>query len=466
MIKNKTLAKLLIKNFIIFSLIIIGVFWVATKSMNVVGYKYMESSIKDYFANYLIQENYMDIDTNKLEEINGWINILDTDFNNIYSKGKVGITKTKFTMEDIVLLLNGEYELNNETIYASIKFFQTNKGQNYIGLVCIPKKYISIKPTLINVPNTIKPFILIFSIGILVFSSGYISTVLLLSKRINNKITIPINLITSALNKVRQKKYNTRLEFEAENEFNNMKDSFNYMITELEKLFKEIEIEKQEKEQLIANISHDLKTPITIINGYIMAIVNGYVKEEEKIEDYYNIILKNSEKLTNLIEILLKYSKLSCKDFKLNLETVNLSEFVRLIVANNYKLCKDKGKVLLVDIPEENINIQIDKIEMERVLQNLINNAIQHNPEGTEIFITIEQNDSIYIIIADNGVTFDNILVDTIFKPFVCGDISRNNGERSGLGLSIVSKIVEKHNGTISIKTNWQKYSKAFIIKF
>lgn len=463
--KIKKIDKLLMKNFILFSVLIVIIFQITTMISKGIWSDYMIQIVGEYFASQIVNSDYKKIDTNRIEKIGGWVYILNDDFEVIYIKGKENNKNLFLTATDIAQLINGKYVENQKEIYASFQDFIGLDGERYICLVCIPANNVEITSTILNVSDVGIEFMGIVLITIFLFICGYWATIVILAKQIDSKITKPIYAITEALNRVRNGEYHTKLELKANNEFLYIKDSFNYMIRELDQLKIENKKEIDKRTRLLSDIGHDLKTPITIIQGYLGAIINGDIQDNQKKEAYLKLSLSNTIHLSELIELLLNYSKFDMEEYKINIQKIELTEFVREIVADYYQVIENSGMYINVEIPADSIYAEVDELEISRLIKNLLNNGIQHNEIGTSIYIGIRREETISLIIADNGKAISEELKASIFEPFVCGELSRNDTKRNGLGLAIVYKIVQKHHGTIKIIDLWEGYTKAFIIE-
>ena len=234
-------------------------------------------------------------------------------------------------------------------------------------------------------------------------------------------------------------------------EFNNICTSYNRLVEKL----KESEDERMqlelEQRRMIADISHDIRTPITVMQGYAKAISDNMVDEETK-QKYLESICRKSEKVSELVNTLHEYSKLEHPEFDFNMEEGDICEYFRSYLAMKYQDLELAGIQLEADIPEKKMLLRFDSKQLSRVFENLITNSVRHNAAGTVIFTEIEDTDSDIIIrIGDNGKGIPKELRETIFKPFVVGNKSRTGAKSSGLGLAISRKIVEAHNGTIAL---------------
>ena len=123
---------------------------------------------------------------------------------------------------------------------------------------------------------------------------------------------------------------------------------------------------------------------------------------------------------------------------------------------------------MIPQIPEEKCEMDVDGVQFQRVINNLLNNALKHNPPGTRVWIMAEHEDENMIIrICDDGAVIPEKTANDIFEPFVLGNESRSGGEGSGLGLSIAHKIVAMHGGILTLEQNQdEEYTKAFVIRF
>ena len=233
---------------------------------------------------------------------------------------------------------------------------------------------------------------------------------------------------------------------------------------EEEKMAFQKEYEKK-RNLMLSDIAHDLRTPITTIAGYAKALNDGMVTGEDKKREYLEAIENKSDRMNNLINLLYEYVKLDSDRFALKKEQVDLAELLRENAALLYPDVEEKGMEFVVDIPEHPCMVEMDPLQVSRVVTNLINNSIRHNEPGTTI--TLEFKDVFYnreIIISDDGEPIEESVVEHIFEPFAVGDASRRTKGGSGLGLSIARRIVEMHGWSIDLFQNKRGYKKAFII--
>ena len=234
-------------------------------------------------------------------------------------------------------------------------------------------------------------------------------------------------------------------------EFNNICTSYNRLVSRLKESENERTQLESEQRRMIADISHDIRTPITVMQGYAKAISDNMVDEETK-QKYLDSICRKSETVAELVSTLHEYSKLEHPDFDFNMEEGDICEYFRSYLAMKYQDLNLAGFFLEADIPEEKMPFSFDHKQLNRVFENLIINSFRHNSAGTTIYTEIRNTEGgIIIRIGDNGKGIPKELRETIFDPFVVGNKSRTGAKSSGLGLAISRKIVEAHNGTIAL---------------
>ena len=223
-----------------------------------------------------------------------------------------------------------------------------------------------------------------------------------------------------------------------------------------------------ERNLMFSDFAHDLRTPIMTISGYAGALADGIVTDPEKEKDYLETIRRKSGQMSELINLLFDYTKLGSVNFQLNKEKKDLHEVLREACGNAYDEIENAGMELLAEIPETPYFVSFDAAQISRVLNNLLINAVRHNPSGTQIAVGVKQMAGMErIAIADTGVKIEKDPA-LLFQPFVKGDDSRQEkkGEKkgSGLGLSIAKKVADMHGWELELAQPFGNYTKAFIL--
>ncbi len=234
------------------------------------------------------------------------------------------------------------------------------------------------------------------------------------------------------------------------------------------------QIEAQEQQQreeydrrrnlLLSDVAHDLKTPMTTVAGYARALLE---EENAPAEEYLEAIYGKSMQMNGLISLLFEYVKLDSEGYQLKKSRENLWELLRECVANLYLDFEEKEMEISADIPEEPLWFFADKLQFQRVITNLLNNAIRHNPRGTRIWVrAAAEEDTILIKISDSGAAIPKETAEYIFDPFVSGDESRRSKGGSGLGLCIAHKIIAMHQGSLILdQESSETGTKSFVIR-
>lgn len=232
----------------------------------------------------------------------------------------------------------------------------------------------------------------------------------------------------------------------------------------------EQEAERQEYDRrrnlMLSDIAHDLRTPITTISGYAQALKDNVVQEEQKRQEYLQAIENKSSRMSDLINLLFEYVKIDSDGFSLDREELDLCELLRENAALIYQDMEDAGMDFEVDVPEEKYMINADRVQMSRVITNLMVNAIRHNQPGTKILLSLtERMGLVTVRVADTGNPIPEDIRETLFEPFSKGDKSRSDGKGSGLGLSIAKKVIDMHGYNLSLEEGPADYTKSFTIK-
>lgn len=288
--------------------------------------------------------------------------------------------------------------------------------------------------------NIIAAFIFLFGIA------GFLIPFLLL---VNNKVKY-IKYISESVSKIAKEQLGSTLIVKGDDELSDLCKNINSMSLELKNKFeKEREIENS-KNELITNISHDLRTPLTAIIGYLDILKSKKYKNEEEENEYINSTYNLSIKLKRLIDELFEYTMLSNSDIKLKYEDVDLSSILIQILGEYTPVFEDKGLRIIIDI-DEKIPAKIDVEKIVRVFDNILSNAEKYSIKPSDIVVKAKNElDSIYISISNKSKHIEQEKLNKIFDKFYRVDISRSsNIEGSGLGLAISKRIIELHNGKI-----------------
>lgn len=242
-----------------------------------------------------------------------------------------------------------------------------------------------------------------------------------------------------------------RLEEKSVDELGTLATYINRMAEDLgEQIEKERAAEKT-KNELITNVSHDLRTPLTLIMGYLRALKDKKYENEFQAEEYLNIAYDKSEKLKSLLEDLFEYTKLNNHGIFIKKEVVSINELLEQLLEEYVPICEENQLGLKRDIPIERLLVKIDADQMVRVFENLLNNAISYSIRPSLIRVSMKKLDHHVIIqFRNNSQTIPEGDLTRMFERFYRVDSSRSSKTGgSGLGLAIAKSIVSLHEGEI-----------------
>ncbi len=240
--------------------------------------------------------------------------------------------------------------------------------------------------------------------------------------------------------------------------------SYNNMLDKLEQMKEENDKLEAQSHRLIANLSHDLKSPMTNLKGYAELLEQEQLPpEEEKL--YISRIHSNISTLNSMVELLSEQVKYQYNDYPLQLERRDMNDFLREVCANYYTIFEKQGFQMEIQIAEEPFYLNFDALNMRRVYANLLENILSHNSTPTQVQICAQLLPACYQVqIKDNGAGIAAEDQDKVFEPFYQGDISRTK-QHSGLGLFVAKQILEKHGASIALESQ-PAYRTVFTIRF
>lgn len=416
-------------------------------------------NIYDYYSEngesyrLIIAESYYSegVISNSLKSTSKWFKVLDKNLNVILESDNAP-AKKNYTEKEIIYM-RGYY---NNGLFIEKYQYINNDGIKRTAIIKSRELYTN---------SFFKKMNILTKIDFVVFGIAYIILVVIFVFVLRSKFYEPLEKLNKAMELLTEGKRKKPVDYSGPREFVDICDRFNIMVSKLEDSENQRKKLMNDKERMMADISHDLKTPITSIQGYAKALSDGIIADEDK-DKYIKIIYEKSKKLTELINIFHEYSKLEHPDFNLIFEKVDLSEYLRAYIALKYEDIVESGFNIEVDIPEEEMEIKIDKVQLQRVFDNILGNSIKHNEKGTNIYVSLKEKNDIYeIIIADDGKGISKDIANNIFEAFTVGDESRNSKQGSGLGLAIAKTIVDLHGGTIELEPeSLKKFSTQFKI--
>jgi len=370
---------------------------------------------------------------------------------------KKNVKLSRVTLEPIKAFINSEgsqYILGDDprnpgqkTIFSATRVVENGQLQGYVYMVLASKKYEDIASTLlgsywlrIGTRTFVIALIAAFIIGLLLIA--------LLTKNLRVIIQTVKNFQRGDL-KARVPEKNTKGELAVlSRTFNSMADTILHNIDELKKV-------DQLRRELIANVSHDLRSPLAVIHGYIETLI---IKEEtlthETREKYLRIILDSSNKLKRLVSDLFDLSKLESGQIRADREPFFVTELLQDASQKFGILAEQKEIDLNTSIDQSLPMVYADISLIDRVIQNLLDNAIKYTPEKGWINLKVHQdNSNVHVHIENSGEGIPEKDINSIFDRYFKVDKEKSKIEGTGLGLAIVKKILDLHDASIHVKS-------------
>ncbi|MCR2043448.1 sensor histidine kinase [Anaerosalibacter massiliensis] len=238
-------------------------------------------------------------------------------------------------------------------------------------------------------------------------------------------------------------------------EINDLISTYNKELSQQKKL-------EQVNKELLTSLSHDVRTPLTSLLGYLDALESGIVDGAEK-EEYIKIARKKAYDLKRLVDTLFDWFKIDSKEMKLSMQDTDICELTKEIVIDWLPTLEQKEIIPKIEIPDEEWMVELDIDAYKRIVSNLIQNAVEHSG-CSHLKIAVKQdNDMISIIIKDNGIGIAKDKLPHIFERLYKGDRARSKYS-SGLGLCIVKELMEMQGGRVAVQSNVGEYTE-FIIE-
>lgn len=270
----------------------------------------------------------------------------------------------------------------------------------------------------------------------------------------SNRLTKPIKEINLAAKCIAGGDFARRANLDAENEIGELGETFNKMADSIEQL-------EHVRRSFVANVSHELRTPMTTITGFVEGIMDGTIPPE-KHKQYLSIVLDESKRLSRLVTDLLDISKMEQGKFSLDIREFDLNEMIRLNIIKSEKRISEKNIQLTVSFQSENQKVLADKDSIQRVLTNLLDNAIKFTPnEGFLDIRTGTANGKVFVTVQNSGMGIAKDELIHVFDRFYKTDKSRSlDKSGAGLGLYIVKNILQSHGENIWAESEQGEYTR------
>jgi signal transduction histidine kinase len=448
---KRKLSNQFLRNFIVIFLLTILATVIAFALLSFASRMISGSLVKNrYPASAIIKEDYRQIDASGVVKNGGGVQVVDKEYRVVYSSGLDTIGKDKLTPGEFTAFLT---ESKGRPYHYDILYHP--KGEFWL-IVTFPTSIRLDFSLVYNKEAAAGDFMRAGSVITLVVLSYLlmISFFAFVYSRITAaSITVPLRKLCDGTRLLREGDYSARVDLRLKNEFAELQNTFNDMAARIEHEISLRKKSEEDKRRLFLDISHDLKNPMSSIQGYAELLMNKTGMTKQEYDEHLEVILNNSKRANRLLSELFELSQMDSPDFSLKPVRTDICEYMRQICGELVPQLEREGFKYEFDIPEESVFAMLDTDRFSRIIQNLANNALRYNPKGTLIAVNLTvKNNQAVIDFSDDGIGIQAHLADNIFKPFVRVDDSRNSKTGgSGLGLSIAKKIAEAHGGDLTL---------------
>lgn len=400
-----------------------------------------------YYADTSLRENVISNVDTFWNRTNAQVEIFDNERNLLMDSLSIGGEKVSNQSIDIQKALTGDparwigkvsYD-NNKVMAVS---YPIKSGDKIVGVL----RYITSLSEINNTLNSIT--ILFIIIGVVVSVIGAVISYFLAEGVVN-----PVKELTEVAESFAEGDLDVRSINDSKDEFGKLANTFNFMADELMK-------RDRLKSEFISSVSHELRTPLTAIKGWIITL-NNKETDKEMLKLGFDIIEKETDRLTNMVEELLDFSRLTSGTTQLRKELINFHDVVSYIRDYLTPRAKRENIDFQVICMQRIPNIYIDVDRMKQVLLNLIDNAIKFSNNGGYVIVNVESKKNFLIFtVEDNGCGIGEEELPRVKEKFYKG---KNSKSQNGIGLSICDEIIKLHDGTFEIQSELGKGTKVVV---
>ena len=261
---------------------------------------------------------------------------------------------------------------------------------------------------------------------------------------ITRQIISPLHVMAQMSGEMAEGKFDRRVPVTGSRETQELASAFNLMATQLEAL-------EKTRRDFVANVSHELRSPMTSMQGFLQGMLDGTIPAGEH-HQYMQIVLDETRRLSKLVGSLLNLSRMENGETPLAMSHFDLHETIRRVIIANMTQLDDKQMELSLSFEDESMYVHADQDQIEQVLINLLSNAIKYTPEGGRISIdTVQKERLTYVTVRDNGQGILPEDAPYVFDRFYKADKAHTVGKGTGLGLAICKRIMDRHHQSIRL---------------
>ena len=266
--------------------------------------------------------------------------------------------------------------------------------------------------------------------------------------------TKPLTKMKSVAMQLAEGNYQAKCNIKQKDEVGELANVMDLLAGRLDEASKESLKLEQMRKDFVSNISHELRTPVTVIRGSLEALCDKIITDPKQIDEYHLQMLNEAKFLQRLVGDLLDLSRLQNPDFAIEKQELNLNDVISDVVRSARQIAKNKNININIDLKNPNLKISGDYGRLRQMFLIILDNAIKFSPEGEEISIRISnKNEHIYVSISGKGPHIEDEEINKIFRKFYQSDSSHST-EGTGIGLALVSRIIELHKGRIEVNSD------------
>lgn len=355
-------------------------------------------------------------------------------------------TNTALNVEEEIIIENFDPTLTGGSYYTIGNFFETFSSDVLTVLAPITsefkvKGYVAIHNDMSDITKTCNDLLIICYITLVIL----IMLSLIILYFFTEFVYVPLKKITYATEQYASG--NMHYEFQVDNE-----DEIGYLAACLNFMASEIARSEDDQKKFVANVSHDFRSPLTSIRGYLEAMQDGTIPPELH-EKYLGIVLNETERLTKLTNSLLTLNNLNTRGMLLDITDFEINQIIRDTAATFEGTCRKKSIAIEMILTGDEMYVSADMEKIKQVLYNLLDNAIKFSNTNSTITIeTHEKKNKLFVSVKDEGIGIPKEDLKLIWDRFYKSDSSRGKDKKgTGLGLSIVKEIIKAHNENINV---------------
>lgn len=393
-----------------------------------------------YFYTDIVSRDQIIGQLNVIDTLTGasiWI--VDSDGNVLYNSRETINPDKPIIIENFNPVTGNDYHtlgnfygfFNEEMLSVYSAITSNFKIQGYVVLHISTESIIKNHTNLLNICYISLAIIFILSLIILVVFT--------------DAVYIPLNQITTATEQYAQG--NLQYSFDV-----NKSDEMGYLCAQLNYMANKLSQTEENQKKFIANVSHDFRSPLTSIRGYLEAMADGTIPPEMH-DKYINVVLNETERLTKLTNSLLSLNNLNISGMILDITDFDINEVIKNTIATFEGACTNKKIRINLVLSGRELLVKADMGKIQQVLYNLIDNAIKFSNNDSTIKIeTTVKNETVFVSVKDEGIGIPKDSIKLIFDRFYKTDLSRGKDKKgTGLGLAITKEIINAHKENINV---------------